>query len=115
MTVTGLGVDVSDTRRFRRFRKDEKNRFLTNNFSKRELDYCFSFKDPTEHLAGIFAAKEAVFKSFGKTDFLFSLVEIRRGKEGKPSVYLKNRQIKSVFLSISHGSNIAIAIAIRLC
>lgn len=113
MNLTGLGVDVLDIKRFNSFGKSRNNQFLLNNFSKKELDYCFSFKSFGEHLAGTFAAKEAVFKALGKDDMIFSVIEIRREKNGKPNVYIKGKLQKSILVSISHSESITIAIAIK--
>ena len=64
MSVNGLGIDIVETHRFTLF-KSRDDQFLLDNYSAEELAYCFSFKDPSEHLAGTFAAKEAVFKALG--------------------------------------------------
>jgi holo-[acyl-carrier protein] synthase len=112
MGIHGIGIDVADTERFFPFKKDKKNRFLTDSFSGEELEYCFSFRDPTEHLAGTFAAKEAAWKAFGKNNVCQSALEIRRTKTGKPEVWIKNRRQKTIFISISHTKQVAVAIAI---
>ncbi len=113
MELRGLGIDVIEIERFASFKKNSNNRFLLNNYSKAELNYCFSFKNPKSHLVGIFSAKEAVFKTLGRDDILFSLIEIRRNRSGKLEVWIKNRYQKSIFISISHTAKIAIAIAIK--
>lgn len=112
MGIRGIGIDVADTERFLPFKNDKKNRFLTDTFSAGELAYCFSFRDPTEHLAGTFAAKEAVWKALGKNNVCQSELEIRRTKTGKPEVWIKNRRQKTIFVSISHTKQISIAMAI---
>lgn len=113
MKLRGLGIDILEIKRFVSFKKSLDNRFLLNNYSKAELDYCFSFKNPGPHLAGIFAAKEAVFKTLRLDNILFSLIEIRREKNNQPVVWIKNRYQKSIFVSISHTAQIAVAIAIK--
>lgn len=113
MSLKGLGIDILDISRFTFLEKNKDNRFLKDNYTKQELAYCFSFNNPGPHLAGIFAAKEAVFKTLGRSGFLQSSIEIRRGKTGKPIVWIKNRHQKSIIISISHTIKIAIAIAIR--
>lgn len=113
MILRGLGIDILEIKRFAPLGKNRDSRFLANNFSKKELDYCFSFKNPTPHLAGIFAAKEAVFKALGQNDILLSLIEIGRNKSGQPEVWIKNRWQKSILISISHSKKIAAAIAIK--
>lgn len=113
MSLTGLGVDVVEIKRFISLKKNRQQYFLKGNYTQKELDYCFSFKDPYPHLAGIFAAKEAVFKTIGQKNFLQSSIEIRREINGKPAVWIKSRHRKSVLVSISHTDKIAIAVAIR--
>lgn len=113
MILRGLGIDILEIKRFAPFGKNRNSRFLLNNYSKREIDYCLSFKNPAPHLAGNFAAKEAVFKALGKNDILLSLIEIRRDEDGKPEVWIKNRRQKSILISISHAAKIAIAISVK--
>jgi phosphopantetheine--protein transferase-like protein len=113
MTIKGIGIDIMEIKRFLALKKNRNGRFLTNNFSEAELDYCFSFRDPAVHLAGTFAAKEAVFKSLGNSGSLASVIEIRRDSKGKPSVWIKNRRQKSIFISISHTAQTAAAVAVK--
>ena len=63
--VQGIGIDIVEVERFREIATDRTHRFLTNNFTAEELEYCFSFTDAATHLAGTFAAKEAAFKALG--------------------------------------------------
>lgn len=113
MKLYGIGIDILEIKRFDSLGKSRDSRFLLDNYSKKEIDYCFSFKNSAPHLAGIFAAKEAVFKTLKRDNILFSLIEIRREKNGRPMVWIKNRHQKSIFVSISHTTKIAIAIAIK--
>ena len=112
MKFRGLGVDVIETKRFSPFRHVRQNHFLERNFSKKELAYCFSFKDAVPHLAGTFAAKESVAKALEQR-VLLSSIEIRRKKNGEPTVWIKNRHQKLILVSISHTAKTAIAVSIR--
>ena len=112
MKPPGLGVDIEQIKRFKILSKRNNNRFLKNNFSKIELDYCFSFNDSATHLAGTFAAKEAIFKSIGK-NILLSEIEVRREKNGNPTVWIKDLRQSKIIVSISHTKNLALAIAIK--
>jgi len=111
MAIQGIGIDIVEVKRFSSFEKE--NRFLSDNFTENEIDYCFSYRDPSVHLAGTFAAKEAVYKALGRSDILQSVIEIRREKKGKPSVWIAGRCQKSIFISISHTKDIATAIALK--
>jgi len=113
MKLRELGIDILEIKRFDSFGKNRNSRFLLNNYGKKELNYCFSFKNPAPHLAGVFAAKEAVFKTLGRNNILLSLIEIRRNKSGKPEVWIKGHRQKSMSVSISHTAKIAAAIAIK--
>jgi len=113
MSLKELGIDLVEIKRFPTIKKNRHNKFLLNNYSQKELDYCFSFKDPGPHLAGTWAAKEAVYKTLGQNNLLFSSLEIRREKNGRPTAWLNNRQQKSIAISISHTTKLAIAIALK--
>jgi len=105
-----VGVDIASVHRFRRFKRDRTHPFLKN-FTERELVYCFAFADPATHLAGTFAAKEAVNKVFsGK--FSLREIEIVRQKDGPPTVWRKKKKMR-VSVSISHEGKLAIAAALR--
>lgn len=108
----GLGIDIIEIRRFVPFTKNRTHRFLRDTFTDRELTHCFAFKDPAPHLAGTFAAKEAVFKVLSRGDILLSSIEIRREKGGTPAVFIGNRRRKSILVSISHTAQDAVAAAI---
>lgn len=112
MKLLGLGIDIVEIKRFQEFSQNRNSRFLVNNFTKKELDYCFSFKDCATHLAGTFVAKEAVFKSLGK-DILFSKIEVRREKNGNLTIWIKNRKQNRTIVSVSHTDKLALAIAVK--
>ncbi len=108
-----VGIDIIEISRFKRFTKARKHRFLSMHFTKRELAYCFSFREAAPHLAGIFAAKEAAFKALGRNDMLFSVIEIKRTKNNRPTAWFNKRLLKSISVSISHTRQLAIAVAIH--
>ena len=64
-------------------------------------------KDPL-HLAGLFAVKESCRKIFSDSDWLD--FEIKKGKNGKPTIHAKNNFKGDV--SISHDGEYAIAVVI---
>ena len=66
MPILGLGTDLVETARLRRMIDDHGERFLDRCFTPAERAYCDkSAKRRVEHLAGRFAAKEAVLKVLG--------------------------------------------------
>jgi phosphopantetheinyl transferase (holo-ACP synthase) len=64
-------------------------------------------------MAGTFAAKEAVYKALKNFSGSFSAIEIRRDKNGRPTVWIGGKEEKSFFVSISHTDKIAMAIALN--
>ena len=105
-----IGIDIVDICRFNKYTKNDL--FLRKNFSRYELNYCFAFKDPAPHLAGIFAAKEAVCKSLHKKIFQSS-IRIIHNENGKPIASLAKKILSSISLSISHSEKSAVVVAIN--
>ncbi len=105
-----VGIDMTEVARFRPFIRNKKHSFLQKAFSQKELAYCFSYKNPAQHLAGIFAAKEAAAKALGADRVFFIELEIRHTPEGAPEVWKKNRKL-SIAISITHTDTLAAAIA----
>ena len=111
MNMSGLGIDISEVSRFKTFKKN--SRFVLNNYNRREIDYCFNFKDPGPHLAGIFSAKEAVFKAMKNPSLVLLSIEIRPAQNGRPEVWIKDRRKTAILVSISHVAMAAVAVAIK--
>jgi len=106
-----IGLDLVDISRFERFNSRVKDHRLAKIFSKKEIAYCFKFKEPAAHLAGIFAAKEAASKALGVKRFPFIEIEVRHAKDGAPQIWRKNRKLP-VKVSISHTDAVAAAVAL---
>lgn len=98
-------------------------RFLQRVFTPVELEYCRGKKRELEHLAGRFAAKEAVLKVLGtgwRSGISWTDVEVRNDPSGQPRITLTGRcreiadqmGMSSVLISISHIGTHAIASAI---
>jgi holo-[acyl-carrier protein] synthase len=107
-----IGTDIIEINRFRCKPVKTNLSFYNSIFNKSELSYCLKYSDPYPHLAGIFAAKEAVIKSsdypVGMTD-----IEIVRYTERRPTAVVHHNGITtSVEISISHSHSLAIAVAI---
>lgn len=104
-----IGVDMVRIARFKRF-KSAKDHFVQRVFTKREIEYCFTFSDPAPHLAGTYAAKEAVTKAYNGAHPVLS-VEIRHSKKGAPQAWRGKSKLR-VSVSITHEGNLAFAAAI---
>ncbi len=118
--IIGVGVDIVEIDRFKNLMDRWGEHFLKKIFTQREIDYCLSKKNIYQHLAGRFAAKEAISKAISTGwggVFKWKDVEILNDERGKPEVILYN-QLKNHFsscsfhISISHSLNHAIACAI---
>ena len=113
------GVDVVELDRFRRVLARGGRAFRRRIFTPREEAYARARK-PTalKHLAGRFAAKEAVIKALSQMDGkrvpAMNQVEIRNDRYGRPSVVLHDgrRRTVKVHISLSHVDTVAIASAI---
>jgi len=124
MMIVGHGIDLVEVQRIRRLVEDHGQRFLDRVFTRSEQEYCASReKRYFEHLAGRFAAKEAVFKVLGtglSGKMTWTDVEVVKSASGQPQVALsgeceriaKSMGIHQWHLSISHIETHATASAI---
>ena len=113
------GIDLVEIARLEGVDPAIRGRFLARVFTPQELDDA---RDSNLHLAGRFAAKEAVVKALGCGigPVSWQEIEIRRGQAGEPVLVLygKARQIAeaqglSVWsVSISHTKEYALAMAV---
>jgi holo-[acyl-carrier protein] synthase len=107
-----VGIDIVEVSRFLLLEEGKENTFLKKVFTEKELEYCFSYKNPSVHLAGHFALKEAVSKALGVKKYPFAEIEVFHEKDGAP--YVKHHgKVLNVGVSISHTDTLATAIAAR--
>ncbi|MCC6421947.1 MAG: holo-ACP synthase [Phycisphaerales bacterium] len=126
MPILGHGIDIVETSRIRRMHDEHGQRFLDRCFTLLEQQYCAaSHKRYYEHLAGRFAAKEAVLKVLGtgwRGGIAWTDIEIAPEPSGQPRIHLSGEcaRIASAMgivhwhLSISHIETHATASAIGL-
>jgi len=105
-----IGTDIIEISRLRKKPLESNRSFYESIFSHLEIEHCKKFSDPYTHLAGLFAAKEAIIKSFNKP-ITMKQIEISWNASGKPIVNISNRQINNIKISISHSNLFAIAVA----
>jgi len=102
-----VGIDIAEVEKFGLIDRAEYSHWQ-NVFSPNEWDYIFKDSQAPQHMAGIFAAKEAVIKALGTVGKeYFRQIEIEHDPAGAPKVNIPNSAI-----SISHTKSMAIAIAI---
>ncbi len=121
-----IGVDVVSVSRLRKHPVELHRQFYRKVFHPMELKYCMGYADPYPHLAGTFAAKEAVFKAvnlFGQARLQNIMID-RSSASGQPDVKLLQFHPKSsllegvndleVSVSISHDGDVALAFSLAL-
>jgi len=92
--------------------------FLKKIFSRKEISYCISKKNPNIHFSGKFSAKEAVIKAIGHYDPSYKIflkdVEILNDKNSRPFANFKNDILNSlnVKITISHTDEYASSLAL---
>lgn len=117
-----VGVDVVGVERMSRL-VDENEGIVDTIFTAAEQDYCRGKRRSAEHMAGRFAAKEAVLKAFGTgigQRMRWTDVEIVRGSSGRPQVrlhgevaaWVKQRGLADLDVTLAHSAGIAVAHAL---
>ncbi len=123
MTIAAHGIDMVDCERLGEMIDRYGSRFLNRVFTPTELEYCQGRKRRIEHLAGRFAAKEAVMKVLGtglRRGVNWTDIEIVNEPSGRPKVTLTGRcleiaeekNLTEIVISISHIATHAIASAV---
>ena len=112
--IIGTGVDITEVRRLKQAVQKWQDSFLNRIFTDTELKNAKTRGSRYQHLAGRFAAKEAVFKALGDRNLNWKDVEILNDKEGRPICKIMNGKGKkvNVHISISHVKDYAVANAI---
>ena len=115
----GCGVDVVELSRFRSALKRGGEAFMRRIFTKQEEAYAKRRRRTTLlHLAGRFAAKEAVIKAISQVNprrvLAMHQIEIRNDHLGRPSIVLhdKPKNGLQIHVSLSHVDTVAVASAI---
>ena len=126
MPILGHGIDIVETARIRRSVEEHGQRFLDRVYTPAEQRYCErNVKRYFEHLAGRFAAKEAVLKVLGtgwRGGIAWTDIEILPEPSGQPKLTLSGeclriateRGISRWHVSISHIETHATASAIGM-
>ncbi len=118
--IQGIGVDIVEVERIRSAMERWGAAFIEKVFTEGEIQYCTAKKNPHEHFAARFAAKEAVSKALAigwSGGFRWKDVEILNEPTGRPQVKLYEHVNEllagsHVFLSLSHTATAVIAFAV---
>ena len=122
--IYGVGTDIVEISRIRRLVEKHGQRFLDRVYTVAELDEAERRKaNRWEHLAGLFASKEAVLKAMGTgraQGARFVDVEVTSLPSGAPTVRLTGASHErldaagggEVLVSITHDAGLAVAFAL---
>jgi holo-[acyl-carrier protein] synthase len=126
MPIVGHGIDIVETSRIKRLVEEHGRRFLDRCYTESEQSYCArNHKRQVEHLAGRFAAKEAVLKVLGtgwRGNIAWTDIEILPEPSGQPRITLSGECLRIAtemgisqwHVSISHIATHATASAIGM-
>jgi len=124
MAIIGHGIDIVETARIRQLVEEHGKHFLDRCFTEAEQAYCLqNSKRRFEHLAGRFAAKEAVLKVLGtgwRGGISWTDMEILNEASGQPRLRILGETLRIAdemgitqwHVSISHIETHATASAI---
>ena len=112
-----VGTDIVEVSRISQLANEHGERFYRRVYTEAEVEWCQGRAVPEMHLAGRFAAKEAVKKALlasGEKNIPLSGIEIIRHEGCPPEVYLNIELIRPYHcqVSISHTDSLATAVAI---
>ena len=122
MNVVGIGTDIAEVHRIAEMVEKHGDLFLNRVYTEREIAYCKPRKSIHQHLAGRWAAKEAVLKAMGtgwSRGIHWTDIEVYHRTGGQPEIRLHGaareicaeKGIDEVLISISHIKQLAIAFA----
>jgi len=125
MSIIGIGTDIVECERIGRMIEEHGEVFLGRVLTPHEIRYCQERKRVIEHVAGRWAAKEAILKCLGtgwKKGMCWTDMEIRNDPDGAPHVLLcgaaKERAqalgIGDLLITISHCREYATAFAVAM-
>jgi holo-[acyl-carrier protein] synthase len=120
VAVRGIGIDIVRIGRMREVIARWDERFLHRVFTDGEIAYCRARRDPIQHFAARFAAKEAGLKALGtglRLGISWRDLEVRRERGGPPTLVLsgRSREIglarggRHMLLALTHEGDYALA------
>jgi len=123
--MLGVGIDIVAVLRMKETLARSGSVFVNKVYTESERDGSLAHFDTVAYFAKVFAAKEAVFKTFGtgwEAGMSFLDIEIRNGAFGEPEVFLHGRfrellaQKKGsrILISLTWEHEIAAAVAVMI-
>jgi holo-[acyl-carrier protein] synthase len=125
MDILGIGTEIIECPRIGKMVENHGELFLRRVYTDREIRYCQSRKHAIEHFAGIWVAKESIFKAIGtgfRRQVAWTDIEIRQGSGRQPRVMVGGgakeiairKGIGNILISISHCRTYATAYAMAV-
>jgi holo-[acyl-carrier protein] synthase len=123
--VKGIGVDLAVISRIRQIVERWDERFLQRVFTEEEIAFCRRRRDPIQHFAVRFAAKEAALKALGtglSMGVRWRELEVRRERGEAPTMVLSGRSREiarsrggdRMLVSLTHDGDYAMAQAMLI-
>ena len=112
--ILGTGIDIIEVARIQKAIDRWGEGFLHHVFNKEEIKYAKKHKNPTQHYAARFAAKEAIVKAIGDNAHIgWKDITVLNNKNGTPYCRLSKKKFKkNILISLSHTHTYAVASAI---
>ncbi|MFV1985750.1 MAG: holo-ACP synthase [Gemmatimonadota bacterium] len=121
--VVGLGIDIVEVERLEAVFGRHPERAPNRLFTTAELADCDGRSNPSECLAGRFAAKEAFLKALGtglREGISWTDISLRSGEHGRPELdttgaaarQLATLGASTVSVSITHDGGMAAAVVL---
>ncbi|MGD0089874.1 MAG: holo-ACP synthase [Planctomycetota bacterium] len=118
--IVGIGIDVVELARIQAVYERHHERFLKRLLTPAEREYVLQYADPTQRLAGRWAAKEAALKALGTglaAGIRWRDVEILNAAGGKPELTLHGQAAERAralcatawHVTITHSDLLAVA------
>ena len=125
MKIIGIGTDITEISRIEKMVEKHTEHFLNRVYTAEERQYSLGKKRQGEHLAGRWAAKEAVLKAIGTGwtgRITWQDVEVCNEVNGAPKIKLTGEAghiadtlgIRNVLITISHSNEYAVAFAVAV-
>jgi len=114
-----IGTDIVDVARVR----DKQAAVVGRVLSAQEQTYCLAQADPPQHIAGRFAAKEAVFKALhapSPNGISWLDIDVHNDAHGVPhatlfgaaAAFATQQGLRGLYISIAHVRDFAVATAV---
>ena len=118
--IEGIGVDLIEIARIQSSIEEFGDTFLRKIFTDGEIAYCRSRKNPVQHFAARFAAKEAVSKALStgwSGEFEWKNIEVTNELSGKPNITLYGNTAgvlknSKVHITLSHSDTNVVAFVV---